>query len=626
MKIIQLAFIIVYITGITYSQTVKTQYGNVTGNLNGTVYEFLGIPFAAPPVDSLRWKPTRSPEEWSNPILTRSFPPKCPQKKYDLGDDSSFTIYNNEDCLYLNVWSPDTAANLPVMVFIHGGGNQQGSTSEISGGTEIYHGKNLSERGNVVVVTIQYRLGVLGYLVHPGLDAESRTGSSGNFGVLDQIFALQWVQNNISNFGGDPAKVTIFGESGGGINVGNLLTTSKAEGLFHRAVIQSATTVLSDYDTAMEEGIEYVNEFTSDGTDEEKIDSMRNIHVDTFIVRMEPPLSGGIVQSAWGPVIDNYIFNDNPQDVFRSGNFNNVPLIIGSNKDEMLPQTPATVYPFMVSSLLKTVVPDEYLDTAYSLYPPGDTTTVAKQSYADILTDGQFTAATRRTARCVSLNQEEPVWRYFLTHSHNEEIQLLSNWGAYHGIDLFYIFNTWENSPLAAGRLFTGKDDSVQYNMMKYWTNFAYSGNPNGIGLIEWPQYEADKDCYLEIKANPDGSQYGLRRSKSDFWDMIGGFEGCSPTSVMNEKITPDEFALYQNYPNPFNSQTTINFVLPEREFVKLEIFNILGELVDIKINKSMPSGKHSYKLNAGNYTSGVYFYRLNAGKFIITGKMILLR
>jgi para-nitrobenzyl esterase len=152
-----------FVFGLGQAQTIQTQYGPVTGHANGNVLEFLGIPFASPPLGNLRWKTTVAPATWTTPVLADSFPPKCPQKHFTMGDTAS-TLEGEEDCLYLNFWSPDTAANLPMMVFIHGGGNQQGSSGEIAAGTELYHGKHLSERGNVVVVTIQYRLGALGYL------------------------------------------------------------------------------------------------------------------------------------------------------------------------------------------------------------------------------------------------------------------------------------------------------------------------------------------------------------------------------------------------------------------------------------------------------------------------------
>jgi len=231
----------------TYSQVVNTQFGQIQGTLNGNVYQFLGIPFAKPPIDSLRWKAPRLPDGWNDILPTTAFAPMCPQKNFAQGDTTS-TIMGSEDCLYLNVWTPQLGAgNKAVMVFIHGGGNQQGGASETAGGTQLYFGKNLSERGDVVVVTIQYRLGALGYLVHGGLEAENGNNVSGNYGVLDQILALKWVQNNISNFGGDPSNVMIFGESAGGVNVGNLLTTPMAKGLFQRACIQSAAPVINPY-------------------------------------------------------------------------------------------------------------------------------------------------------------------------------------------------------------------------------------------------------------------------------------------------------------------------------------------------------------------------------------------
>lgn len=625
----KLIFILIAVITIIFNlnaQTVSTQYGPVTGHINGTVYEFLGIPFASPPIDTLRWKPTVAPQNWTIPVIVDSFPPKCPQKNYDIGD-TTYVLEGQEDCLYLNVWSPDISGNFPVMVFIHGGGNQQGSTSQISAGTEIYHGKNLAERGNVVVVTIQYRLGALGYLVHPGLELEDDNGISGNYGVMDQIFALQWVQNNISNFGGNPANVTIFGESGGGVNVGNLLTTPSATGLFHKAIIQSATPVINNYDTARVEGINFVNEYIATGTDSIKISYMRTVHPDSLTIKDDNPIGGGTVLQAWQPVIDNVIYFDDPKEVFESGNFNRVPLIIGSNKDEMRPWAPQTVYPFMVTALINSIFSPEYQDTALALYPPGSNNEEAKDSYVGIFTDGQFTTTTRRTAQCVSINQTEPVWRYFFTHGHYDSIPILGDWGSYHGIDLFYVFNNWENSPLAIGPWFTAQDDSVQNNIMQYWSNFAYTGNPNGGNLPSWPQYDANSDCYLKIKATPDGSQCGLRTAKSDLWDNVSGYVGCSSSlGIAQELLTPQLYLLNQNFPNPFNPTTTIQFLLPQKEHVTLKLFNSLGEKVMVLIDQEFNSGRHSVKFDASKFASGVYYYQLSTGDFMQTKKLLVLK
>jgi para-nitrobenzyl esterase len=227
-----------------------------------------------------------------------------------------------------------------------------------------------------------------------------------------------------------------------------------------------------------------------------------------------PPISGGAVGMNWLSVIDSVVFFDLPSERFQSGNFNKVPLIIGSNSEEMSLSTPATIYPFMVTALINTKIPAPFRTQAASLYPSGSNTTEARESYIGILTDGQFTSSTRRVAQCVSQNQPDPVYRYFFTHKHS--IPSLADLGSYHGMELFYVFNTWENALLGTGPLFSEQDDSVQNAMLRYWVNFANSGNPNGSGLVNWPQYQSSSDCYLEIKATPNGSLCGLRTAKSN--------------------------------------------------------------------------------------------------------------
>lgn len=591
------------------AQTVSTQYGPVTGHMNGTVYEFLGIPYASPPQDTLRWKPTMSPESWNDPIIADSFPPMCPQKKYNMGD-TTFTLGGNEDCLYLNVWTPDISGSFPVMVFIHGGGNQQGSTGQVSGGTEIYHGKNLTERGSVVTVTIQYRLGALGYLVHPGLEEENQLNTSGNYGVMDQLFALQWVQNNISAFGGNPDNVTIFGESGGGVNVGNLLTTSQANGLFHRAIIQSATPVLNSYDTAKIEGIDFVNDFISTGTDSAKIAYMRGVHPDSISILNSSPLEGGIVQMGWQPVVDNYIFLDFPLEIFQTGNYNHVPLIVGSNADEMKPMVPQTVFPFMVNVLLNLFVPPDLQQTAQALYPAGSSPEEAKDAYAGILTDVQFTSNSRRTAQCISLNQTEPVYRYLFTHAHYDSIPIIGDWRSYHGIELYYVFNTWENSPMAIGPWFTPQDDSVQSNMLQYWVNFAYNGDPNNGILPQWPVYDADTDPYLEIKATPDGSQSGLRTGKCDLWDAVAGFEGCSSSVGILSNNDMEELLVY---PNP--SEGKYYFDPGIRSNFEIILYNSVGQVILTATNPT--------HIDLTDQHPGIYFVHVIGDDRLLRGKLV---
>ena len=599
---------------IAKTQTIQTQYGPVTGHTNGLVYEFLGIPYASPPIDTLRWKPTQAHANWTTPLLADNFPPACPQKSYEQGDpDSVFTLDGEEDCLYLNVWSTNLAANLPVMVFIHGGGNQQGATSQISGGTEIFNGKNLALRGNVVVVTIEYRLGVLGYLVHPGLELENPNGISGNYAVMDQIFALQWIHDNIVNFGGDPNNVTIFGESAGGLNVGNLLTTPMASRLFHKAIMQSAVPVLNEYNDSKTKGIDFVNEYIGTGSDSLKIAYMRTVHPDSITIKMGNPLKGGVVQMNWQPVVDNYVFSDMPINVFQGGTYNKVPLIIGSNSEEMsfsVLNYPNAACAILVDSIIQLTVPTNLQSNAYVFYPIVPLS-VAKKSAIAILTDPQFAATARRTSECISLNQLEPVWRYFFTHKHTfPSGELL---GSYHGMELFYVFNNWENATLGSGILFKPADDSVQNIMMNYWANFAKTGNPNGSGLVSWPQYQSPTDCYIEIKATPNGGQCGLLKAESDLWDKISGFTAC--TSSANGENVSDNRLLF--YPNPTTGFVIMDLPddMPDYE---LSVYNILGEKV-LFLNNS-----NHFDLTSEN--DGIFLLEVKSKRGIFKGKIIKTR
>lgn len=581
------------------AQTVSTTFGQIQGTNNGASSEFLGIPFAKPPVGSLRWKAPLNPDAWATILSTTSFAPVCPQKKFEQGD-TTYAILGDEDCLYLNVWTPQmTVDNLPVMVYIHGGGNQQGGTSQSTGGTQIFHGQNLAERGNAVVVTIQYRLGVLGYLVHPGLEQENANNTAGNYAVLDQLLALEWVKNNISNFGGDSTNIMVFGESAGGVNVGNLLTTPLASGLFERACIQSAVPTIGDYTNSKNKGIAFVDSFSTSGTNAQKIAEMRNLQSDSLLYYITSPIQGGLVQMNWQPVVDGFVFMDFPMQVFQSGNFNKVPLIIGSNSDEMSLSVPQVVTPFMVTALVNTTFPTAFQSQAHVVYPSGTNNTEAKETFIKIMTDAQFTATTRRTARCISLNQTAPVWRYFFSHKHT--ISALEPLGAYHGMELFYIFNNWENAILGSGILFGQADDSVQNVMLDYWTNFANTGDPN-TGLLEnWPQYASSSDCYIELKATPNGSNCGLRTVESDLWDSAFGFSGC--TSSLGMSGLKSNYSTHVIYPNPTNEIVNI-LVGEELGDVEINVFTHLGKLVH--------TAKNTSKIDLNYLTEGIYYIRMN--------------
>ncbi len=609
MKKLILCLLIASFSATVYAQTVTTQYGVVQGSMNGPVYQFLGIPFATPPLGNLRWKAPQTPAAWAGVLNTTAFAPVCTQKKFAQGS-SSYTYTGSEDCLYLNLWTPQTSnSTLPVMVFIHGGGNQQGGASEEGGGTQMYIGKNLSERGNAVVVTIQYRLGPLGFLVHPGLEPENTTNKAGNYAVMDQILALKWVKNNISNFGGDTNKIMIFGESAGGLNVGNLLNTPSAAGLFSRACIESASPILGTYSTERSKGVSFVDSFTNSGTAAQKIAFMRALPADSVVKFEKAPLSGGAVGMNWLSVIDSVHFFDKPINNFQNGTFNKVPLMLGSNADEMSLSAPPSVTPLMVTLLINSTVPASLQAQANTLYPPGSNTTQAKQSYIGILTDAQFTAPARRTAQCVSLNQAQPVWRYFFSFKHT--VAALQNLGSYHGMELFYIFNNWENATLGSGALFKPQDDSVQKATLKYWVNFANTGDPNGSSLVNWPQYQSATDCYLDIKATPNGTQCGLRTSQSDLWDASVSFVPCISTLGMNEDHLNTEFALF---PNPNNG----SFIIDMPVKANIIIRDILGKII---LEDNVEQGRSPILIE--NVSPGVYFLNIEGSGNSKTVKFI---
>ncbi len=325
---------------------VELDSGPITGERlkhdDVEIWVFRGVPYAAPPVGDLRWKPPQPVQSWSKPRACTSFGPSCPQP----GQGGSFYIdvlavgSTDEDCLYLNVWSPAESSDerLPVMVWIHGGSFETGS-----GSMAIYDGRNLAARG-VVVVTINYRLGPFGFLAHPSLSAESPHGVSGNYGLLDQIAALEWIQRNIAGFGGDPGNVTVFGESAGAISILDLLVSPLASGLFHRAISQSGILLDDGFGVSttgtLEQGESAGEAFAarlgvSDSSD--ALARLRTKTADELLAAMTAVAPGTALLEqglVWKPVADGYVLPDRPSRLWAAGERHNVPLLIGSNADE----------------------------------------------------------------------------------------------------------------------------------------------------------------------------------------------------------------------------------------------------------------------------------------------------
>jgi para-nitrobenzyl esterase len=301
----------------------QTAQGMVVGRLQDGISSYLGIPYAAPPVGALRFRPPAAPAAWTAPRDATAYGSACPQPAR-LGTPST-----NEDCLFLNVWAPVGGRDRPVMVFIHGGSFNAGSggvtTANPNGPGPNYDGSDLARAAGAVVVTINYRLGVLGFLTAPALDAESEAHVSGNYGLQDQQAALRWVAANIAGFGGDPRKVTVFGESAGGISVLYLLASPGAAGLFQRAVVESANDGRAP-SLLMAEArhARIVESLGCDRPDPaETATCLRALPVDAFLAR-----------AGAGPVIDGATVPEPPLAAFKDGHFNQVPVVIGTNADE----------------------------------------------------------------------------------------------------------------------------------------------------------------------------------------------------------------------------------------------------------------------------------------------------
>lgn len=469
---------------------VQLSYGQVSGvELDNDVTVFRGIPFAAPPVGDLRWKAPQPPIPWQGVRAADTFGPTCMQPRG--------RALMSEDCLYLNVWTKaDTNAdsnadsnndNLPVMVWIHGGGWSSGASSN---GT--YDGVAFADKG-VVLVSVNYRMNAFGFMAHPALSAESDRGVSGNYGILDHIAALQWVRDNISGFGGDPDNVTIFGESAGGASIYALLATPLAEGLFHRAISES-TWITSTNVTHLKNGNGFTDgaeeqgqraiaaKFSELGTsiDGDMADEMRALSAsDVISMRFRVSL-----------VEDGYVIPKSPGEIFSEGSQTVVPLLAGVNNGEGLfyirpERTFTTVAEQRETRLEQWGMLGSGLADHYLASSDEDIFTTE----VDYSTDTQFARASREILNAMSKTPANS-FMYVFTRNLNDPSQR-----APHFMEVRYVFN---NLPEQASQV----DKDIADLMSDYWVRFATSGNPNREGLPYWPAYDADTQQHQIIGAD----------------------------------------------------------------------------------------------------------------------------
>jgi len=450
---------------------VQTESGLVEGIQDSGVIVYRGIPYAKPPVGNLRWRAPQIPSSWSGVRKADRFSPVCMQHGSYPPDAPPEP--SSEDCLYLNVWTPaaEQGRTWPVMVWIYGGGLENGSAS-----TPLYAGDKLAQKG-IVVVTANYRLGVFGFLAHPELTKESAHGSSGNYGLLDQVAALQWVQRNIAAFGGDPHRVTVAGQSSGAISISALVASPLTRGLFQRAIGQSG---------GLFEPLEMMSDFELEGAERTGRQFVAQTGAATVeALRRKPAAEVMMTPFNPHPIIDGYVLTQAPYDAYRSGQQNSVALLIGSNTDEG--QVFVAGHTVTVGNFKQSLAESFPGLLVWLIGPkPGATDAAARASAATFHRDLRFRWDMWTWARLAAGRRNKVFFYEFSRAPPYPADSKYAGWGASHGMEMPYMFDHLEQQSLP----WATEDRALASAMSTYWSNFVKSGDPNGPGLPKWPEFE----------------------------------------------------------------------------------------------------------------------------------------
>ncbi|HLH10525.1 MAG TPA: carboxylesterase family protein [Methylovirgula sp.] len=516
---------------------VTTSRGPIQGMVVNGVAEFLGIPYAAPPIGNLRWAPPVDHARWTSVLQTTNYGPICAQH---AGEPFSGPTNTNEDCLYLNIFSadlhPKSGDKLPVMFFIYGGGDQEGESNG-------YDGSVLASQGHTVVVTINYRLNTFGFLTHPALAVG---GLFSNYGLLDQQFGLRWVRQNIARFGGDPNNVTIFGESGGSHDVNAHLLSPLSSGLFERGIQESgAPVVLVPLQVAEAAGKAFATAVgCGSGSNAAIAKCLRALPASTIQAH---PLG---INNLTPLVGDGKILPPVAETAFQTGDFNHVPVMNGSNEDEFNwdigvieynenprePYSEAQFTSFITSTFSGNAGPAGQPPA----YPPGTVAKVlAKYPLSNYPTpeyqgdaagtDGAFAVGACKTRHFTrTIAGQVPVYEYeFRDRSAVTYFPPMPGYVplAYHTAELVYLFPGWHGDQ-GIPTVLTGKQKVLSDQLIAAWTNFAWYGNPNGTGNAPWPPYTLKNPVIFGFDVTPAGlkaipDETFAAQHKCDFWDQI---------------------------------------------------------------------------------------------------------
>jgi para-nitrobenzyl esterase len=476
---------------------IRTPNGILEGviSADGKVRTFKGIPYAAPPVGPLRWKPPRPAPSWTGIRKASEYGARCMQGR--IYSDMIFQDNGpSEDCLTLNLWMPaqQQKTPLPVMVWIYGGGFKAGSSSE-----PRQDGGNLSKQG-VLVVSMNYRLGVFGFFAHPDLAKESRHNAAGNYGLMDQLAALEWVHQNIALFGGDPQNVTIFGESAGSFSVSALMASPLARELFQRAIGESGaffSNTLLQKSLADTEQQDLAFARSAFGTD--SLETLRAKPASEL-------LAGQLTQheSNFSPNIDGYYLPESVTALFAAGKQSHIPLLAGWNADEQSPQYLLKDEPSTAQNFIAWVRQHygAQADAILKLYPAA-TDEQAKISARDLASDRFLGFATWKWLDMqLKTGGGQPVYRYHFEQAPPPLPNEPAARGAYHSAEIEYVFNVLGHH----SRPWTPEDRALSDQMAAYWSNFAKTGDPNGDSLPHWPRYDSS-DHYRVMHLTGSGSR-----------------------------------------------------------------------------------------------------------------------
>jgi para-nitrobenzyl esterase len=457
------------------SLTVKTAQGKAQGKTinDGKVKAFLGLPYAAPPVGDLRWKAPQPPTKWQRVRDATKYGARCFQGH--IYADMVFQDSGpSEDCLYLNVFTPANAkGKLPVMFWIHGGGYSGGAASE-----PRHNGDFLPTKG-VVLVTINYRLGIFGFFATADM-AKEANGAAGNYGMLDMVAALQWVKANIAKFGGDPGNVTIFGESAGSSAVSTLMAAPPAQGLFHKVIGESGAAFSNVLPTGTLEARETRDSEWAASLGANTLAKLRAMSADAIIEASRKDDA-----PRFSTVVDGRLLIEPVSETFAKGKQAHVPLLAGWNRDEN-----SALAKDMTVEKWKAFAAEKFGDRADEFLKllPGDTDEQAVRSSIDYGSDAFIAFGTWKWIAAHAKTGDSPVYRYHFELAAPPSKFHLGTF-AFHSDDIEYVFGALDTRPGAEWR---PEDRKLSEQMMSYWTNFARTGDPNGPGLPEWPKLGAD--------------------------------------------------------------------------------------------------------------------------------------